>query len=184
MKRSGFTLVELLAVIVILALVALITIPVILNVVEKSKIKTYQRSIDAYGGSVNKAIAEYLLDHEDKTSKTLTYSDIQDYIKYEGNKVECTTFKIYEDKTVYLAECEVNNEEVNYTYGIKQKTICSSTDGKFSTNLGTKYECQVNSDTKYNFYVLSLNENSTVNLIMNSNICNDGTLAVKDNQCN
>ena len=117
MKRKGFTLVELLAVIVILALVALITIPVILNVIEKSKQKTYQRSIDAYGRAVNKAIAEYLLDNEKDTSKTLTYEDIKDYIKYEGNKVECDTFEIYNDKTIYLAECKVNNESISYTYG-------------------------------------------------------------------
>ena len=121
MSKKAFTLVELLAVIVILALIALITIPVILNVVEKSKIKTYQRSIDSYGGAVNKAIAEYLLDNEKDTSKKLTYEDIQNYIKYEGNKVECDTFEIYKDKTVYLAECKVNGESINYTYGIYQE---------------------------------------------------------------
>ena len=90
MRKNAFTLVELLAVIVILALIALITIPVILNVIEKSKIKTYQRSIDAYGGAINKAIAEYLLDNEDKAKNYISYNDIKDYIKYEGNKVECT----------------------------------------------------------------------------------------------
>ena len=118
--KKGFTLVELLAVIVILALVALITIPVILNVIEKSKQKTYQRSIDSYGGAVNKAIAEYILDHEKDTSKMLTYQDIQSYIKYEGNKVECTV-NIYSDKTIYLENCKVNNEAVDYTYGVYQE---------------------------------------------------------------
>ena len=126
--KKGFTLVELLAVIVILALIALITIPVILNVIEKSKLKTYQRSIDSYGGAVNKAIAEYLLDHEDQTSKILTYEDIKDYIKYEGNKVECTTFEIYKDKTVYLSDCKVNNESINYTYGTHQDILISNSE--------------------------------------------------------
>ena len=125
--RRGFTLVELLAVIVILALVALITIPVILNVIEKSKIKTYQRSIDAYGRSVNKAIAEYILDHEKDTNKILSPEDIQSYIKYEGNKVECTTFEIYKDKTVYLANCKVNGESLDYTYGMYQDDSIATT---------------------------------------------------------
>lgn len=37
MKNRGFTLLELLAVIVILAIIALIATPLILNVIEKSK---------------------------------------------------------------------------------------------------------------------------------------------------
>ena len=120
--KKGFTLVELLAVIVILALVALITIPVILNVVDKSKDKTYKRSIDAYGRAIEKGIAEYMLDHENDTSAQLTVSMLENnnYIKYEGNVVKCETSQIYSDKTVYLANCKVNNENVNYTFGIKQ----------------------------------------------------------------
>ena len=36
----GFTLVELLAIIVILAIIALITTPIILNIIEKSRLNT------------------------------------------------------------------------------------------------------------------------------------------------
>ena len=122
--KKGFTLIELLAVIVILALVALITIPVILNVIEKSKVKTYQRSIDSYAGAVNKAIAEYILDHEKDTSKNLTYNDIKNYIKYEGNKVECN-INIYKDNTIYLENCKVNDESIDYTYGVYQEPLIS-----------------------------------------------------------
>ena len=47
MKKKGFTLIELLAVIVILALIALIAVPIILNMIEKSR---KQAAIDsAYG---------------------------------------------------------------------------------------------------------------------------------------
>ena len=38
MKKKGFTLVELLAVIVILAIIALISTPIILGVIEKTRI--------------------------------------------------------------------------------------------------------------------------------------------------
>lgn len=47
MNRKGFTLIELLAVIVILAIIALIVIPLILNVIEKSKRGSFLDS--AYG---------------------------------------------------------------------------------------------------------------------------------------
>ena len=120
MKR-GFTLVELLAVIVILALVALITIPVILNVIEKSKVKTYQRSIDSYARAVEKGIAEYIMDNEGKSISGLNITTLKNgnYIKYEGNDVDCTV-DIYTDKTIYLHDCTVNGDSVDYTYGIQQ----------------------------------------------------------------
>ena len=124
--KKGFTLVELLAVIVILALIALITIPVILNVVEKSKVKTYQRSIDSYGRAVEKGIAEYMMDNEGSNLSNITISMLeqQNYIKYEGNTVSCspTESGINPDKTVYLKSCTVNGESVSYTYGEKQQT--------------------------------------------------------------
>ena len=124
----GFTLVELLAVIVILALIALITAPVVLNVIESSRDKTYKRSIDHYGAAVQKAVAEYMMDNERETGRILTYNDIKKYIKYEGNDVTCNIVEIYEDKTVYLSECKINTDTEYiknsdgspYTYGKRQ----------------------------------------------------------------
>lgn len=46
MKRKGFTLPELLAVIVILAIIALIATPIVMNVVEKSKQASAERAIE------------------------------------------------------------------------------------------------------------------------------------------
>ena len=82
--KKGFTLVELLAVIVILALIALITAPVVLNVIESSRDKTYRRSIENYGKAFEEAIAKYMVDHERDSISTLTFDDVKDYIKYEG----------------------------------------------------------------------------------------------------
>ena len=45
MKRKGFTLVELLAVIIILAIIALIVFPMVLRSIEKSKINTYRNNV-------------------------------------------------------------------------------------------------------------------------------------------
>ena len=57
MKR-GFTLVELLAVIVILALVALITIPMVLSTVNSSSDSADRRSAENYRNAVKNAIAK------------------------------------------------------------------------------------------------------------------------------
>ena len=45
MKRNGFTLVELISVMVILAVIALITVPALLNVIKDTKQKAYDRNI-------------------------------------------------------------------------------------------------------------------------------------------
>ena len=55
--RRGFTLVELLAVIVILALIALITIPIVLSTVSKSEDSADKRSAENYRRAVKNAIA-------------------------------------------------------------------------------------------------------------------------------
>ena len=58
MKKKGFTLVELLAVIVILSLIALITIPMLLNTVNKSEDSATKRSAENYRRAVKNAIAK------------------------------------------------------------------------------------------------------------------------------
>ena len=284
--RKGFTLVELLAVIVILAVIALITIPAVLKMIDNATINSYRRSIDLYGGAVNNGIISYESDMVEKGKKIdITFENIDSYIEYEGNDVDCKDKTIYSDRTILLTQCYVqeelvhaekgrgygeenyyyytnskkkmklikyieaveeaiqgknisgtctigedkitcNNEDItiksklenaiegtltiennkvksysNMRFATEKKTetnnevpqvideqntsnnntnnqtstaICKSTTGTVSTDIGTKYECEVKPGTKYNFYVLSV-EGDKVNLIMDRNICNDGT---------
>ena len=62
MKKKAFTLIELIAVLVILAILALIVTPLVMNIIRKAKISADRRSVDAYGRSVELAIATHLLD--------------------------------------------------------------------------------------------------------------------------
>ena len=61
-KKKGFTLIELIAVLVIMAIIALIVTPLVLNIIRKARISADKRSVDAYGRSIEYAIATYLLD--------------------------------------------------------------------------------------------------------------------------
>ena len=65
MKRKNlraFSLIELIAVLVIMAILALIVTPLVMNIIRKARIAADKRSIDAYGRSIELAIAGYLLD--------------------------------------------------------------------------------------------------------------------------
>ena len=61
-KENAFTLIELIAVLVIMAIIALIVTPLVMSIIRKARISADKRSIDAYGRSIELAIAGYLLD--------------------------------------------------------------------------------------------------------------------------
>ena len=119
MKKYGFTLVELLAVIVILAIIALIAVPIILNIIGDTKKQSDERSIELYGDAIKNAVADYSL--KNPTDEEVTFEDIEeDYIEYEGSKVECSTHEIYSDGNIWLNGCTVNGSPVEYEYGEKR----------------------------------------------------------------
>ena len=120
--NKGFTLVELLAVIVILAVIALITIPAVMRIIDNSTTNSYRRSIDLYGKAVSQAVVSYESDMVEKGKGiNVTFNNIEPYIEYEGNDVDCKDKTIYSDKTILLTECYVDKElvkaEKNKGYG-------------------------------------------------------------------
>ena len=62
-KEKGFTLLELIALLVIMSILALIVTPLVMNIIRKARIAADKQSVDAYGRSIELAIAGYLLDN-------------------------------------------------------------------------------------------------------------------------
>ena len=115
--KKGFTLIELIAVLVIMAIIALIVIPLVMSIIKKAKVSADKRSIDAYGRSIELAIAGYLLDNG-----TFPTSIEQLNIEYSGEEVVCSTTQLKSDSSIYLAGCTVGGRSVEgYTYG-KEET--------------------------------------------------------------
>ena len=111
--KKGFTLIELIAVLVIMAILALIVTPLVMSIIKKAKVSADKRSIDAYGRSIELAIAGYLLDNG-----TFPTSIEQLTIEYSGDEVVCSTTQLNDDSSVYLADCTVGGRSVEgYTYG-------------------------------------------------------------------
>ena len=114
--KKGFTLIELLAVIVILAIIALIATPIILGIINDAREKANERSVELYASAVRNGIAAYQLTG---TKAPESFDDLT--IQYDGNVV-CETEELYEDGSFYIANCTVNGDAVDYTYGEQQVT--------------------------------------------------------------
>ena len=64
-KKKGFTLVELLGILVILAIIALILVPIISNVIDASRKAAFKESVNGIIDSTNNYTGEYILDKKD-----------------------------------------------------------------------------------------------------------------------
>ena len=124
-KKRAFTLIELIAVLVILAILALIVTPLVMNIIRKAKISADKRSVDAYGRSVELAIATHLLD----TGAFPT--DLKNLnVEYTGKVVVCNVMQMKENGGIYLSECSVGTKAVKdsstedgwYHYGTRDLT--------------------------------------------------------------
>ena len=120
MKNKGFTLVELLAVIVVLAVISIITIPMIGNVIEESKKKSLEQSASglieaaSYYKISHEGVTEFVFD-ENKKGETIK----GDKLEYKGN-IEGTG-KLYIDKNGDISLCLVDDKYYvykNYNSGI------------------------------------------------------------------
>ena len=120
MKEKGFTLIELLAVIVILSVITLITVPMITNVIEESKKKTFASSVEGLVESANlyaienDGVYEFLFDKEHKGSTKKGES-----LEYKGN-IDGEG-KLYLDKEGNVSICISNDTYYvykNYNSGI------------------------------------------------------------------
>ena len=127
LRKRGFTLIELIAVLVIMAILALIVTPLVMSIIRKAKISARKRSVDAYGRSVELAIASYLLDNgKFPTNEQLPNLEIE----YSGSTVVCNVMSMKENGGLYLSECKVNNVDVKdsstedgwYHYGTRDLT--------------------------------------------------------------
>ena len=114
--RRGFTLVELLAVITVLALIMLIVIPLIGGAIDNTKKSATKDSIELYGRAIETAIADYFTKYPTENTVTLKQLEEGNFLKYKGKKVECTTTQIVNRK-VYLSGCTVGGKETEYEYG-------------------------------------------------------------------
>ncbi len=152
-NKKGFTLVELLAVIVIMAILALIAIPITISIISNSRENAHKESIKTYGREIEKALVEAKIDKKNATK----ISELKDYIKTSGEKVKCDDDQIYindgnnqlqaniDYDNIYLKSCYVIDDEEQpkskkYDYiGGKLKEIKSDDNNQESSGSYREY---------------------------------------------
>ena len=127
-KKKGFTLVELLAVIVILAIIALIATPIILNVINDAKKEAAKDSFYGYMDAIEKAIIVNDIDEEEgfptpDSNGCYNLKELNKKVNIKGTKP-----KIADDAKVCLKEgtttslTGVEIDEFTFAYDGKELT--------------------------------------------------------------
>jgi len=129
MKKKGFTLIELLAVIIILAVIALIATPVVLNLIEKMRIKAAESSAKGYTKAVEYGIMN------DGYFNNISFDGEYDVIEntlnvsYQGDGPSEGHF-IIENNIVKYGEFCINGYPIKYENSIGKyapnEAICSN----------------------------------------------------------
>ena len=114
MKNKGFTLVELLAVIVVLSIIALIGYSTVGNIISSSQDSSNKVTMRNYAKAVDQAVFLYEMNNSDSNLSELNANWLKENVKFEKATVECE-YATY-NKTSSLYGCTVNNSDKTYCY--------------------------------------------------------------------
>ncbi len=173
MNKKGFTLVELIGVVVILGLIALIAFPALLNQINTSK-NEVSESVRELVISSSKS---YVEDDTQLAPKKycITLEELIDggyltegIVSSERDKLQNKRVMVTYYNNKYNYEL-VDSKDCYICKGVKAVTVDDATVPTGQYNTGDEYTCEVKKGTEYNFFVISSDENN-VNLLMDSNV--------------
>lgn len=110
MNKKGFTLMELLAVIIVLAIIALISIPIVMNIIKESEKKSVENSANGYVTALNEEIVNSDFSTKKKIKNGYYYSE---YLK-EKYDFEVGGYTPTEDSWVHITNGEVSEYSLKF----------------------------------------------------------------------
>ena len=115
--KKGFTLIELMAVILIIGIIAFLTTPVISNIIKENEENALLQSANNYINEVNKSIMERVQDGNELADGTYTAGELN--IKLKGNKPHSSS-------TITISEGEITDYYLIYTSSTATNTVDAS----------------------------------------------------------
>lgn len=118
MKKKGFTLMELLGVIVVLAVISVVAIPLVLNYIEDAKKDSAKTSAYSYVKGLNTAITNYELKNKGESYGTgiFSISELETRLgtNFKGDKPTEGKVCIGSDEIVTAASLKIRGYVINY----------------------------------------------------------------------
>lgn len=182
MKR-GFTLVELLAVIVILAVISIVATPKLVDVIETSRKSAKENSAKGYINSVNDQIVSNEFDEETSTIKDGTYFTA---LLKEVYKLDVSGEEPIEDSWVTISNAAVDGYSLKFDKYVVDSTmdtykgdvrthdmcILMNAKRKGTKTLGDSYGCDLGDGIIRRFFYLT-GDVTSISLIMDKNYFDD-----------
>ena len=130
--KKGFTLVELLAVILILGIVAIFAMPNICDVLNDSKENANLRSIEGYARSIKQ---EYYNQSMEGKTPVIDETFLSNVDK-SGGDIACESISYSEEYDIIMNKCTLQNSDKVYCYADDQHYACD--DSKFLEIIGAQ----------------------------------------------
>ena len=176
MKKKGFTLVELLAVIVILAVIALIATPTILGVIEKAKKEAAEQSAYGYIDAIEKQILINETSNSKEQIKDGIYNVSDLEVSYKGEKIKYGQVTIEKGKATKTKLC-INKYSIDYEESkikISSNNYCSN---EYKIELIIEENKQSKNIGKENSTIFELTDISSMTNVS----CNNGAIPTIEN---
>ena len=109
--KKGFTLIELIAVIVILGVVAIISTPIVLNVIDDTKESANKASLLGYVDAIKLYVSQEQMKNDGILPSVIDKSKID----FSSNNVICTEV-YYIISGALLGNCKVGDSDTTYWY--------------------------------------------------------------------
>lgn len=170
--KNGYTLIELMATIVIMAIIALITIPIISDVIEDTRFAGAKASAQGYVDAVKNRISLGLLNYE-SLNGTRTVRDLDSEIEYRGRKIDGGIVTIEADDLKEARLC-VSGYSFLYYNGFVNKSnsdycINGSKSNFELTVLGDKHMYELVNQYTFDYDLTGVNMAPATNVVCNNN---------------
>lgn len=184
MNKKAFTLIELLAVIVVLGILALIVTPILINVVKDSNEKSYKLSADGYISAVNDYILSNQLDGKKVENGKYNIKNLD--VKISGKAPSKGSVEIYDEKVssaqllfdTYLVKYDGKEVTLTEKWCEKEATVNLVIGEKEYDNVAKVAKDDI--ETEFN---ISDDISDMTNIVCNNGVTismNDNTLKLSD----